>query len=68
MARGQLPGGTDIELAVDQLAGPVYYRVLVTRESVPRSYTDTLVDRYLAPGPGPDARTSTSTSTDTGPR
>ena len=47
-ARGPLPGGTDIELTADQLAGPVYYRVLVTRESVPRSYTDTLVDRYLA--------------------
>lgn len=31
-----------------QLAGPVYYRVLVTRQPVPPRYTDTLVDRFLA--------------------
>ena len=46
-ARGDLPAGTDIELAIDELAGPVYYRVLVTRESVPRRFTDALVRRYL---------------------
>ena len=46
-ARGDLAAGTDIELAIDELAGPVYYRVLVTRESVPRRFTDALVRRYL---------------------
>ena len=46
-ARGDLAPGTDIELAIDELAGPVYYRVLVTRESVPRRFTDALVRRYL---------------------
>jgi AcrR family transcriptional regulator len=46
-ARGELSAGTDIDLAIDQLAGPVYYRVLVTRERVPRGFTDALVDRYL---------------------
>ena len=32
----------------DRLAGPVYYRVLVTGQPVPRRFTDALVDRYLA--------------------
>jgi AcrR family transcriptional regulator len=45
--RGELGAGTDIDLAIDQLAGPVYYRVLVTRQRVPRRFTDALVDRYL---------------------
>jgi AcrR family transcriptional regulator len=47
--RGELPENTDIDLAIDQLAGPVYYRVLVTRQAVPPGFTDTLVDRFLAP-------------------
>jgi AcrR family transcriptional regulator len=38
----------DIDLALDQLVGPVYYRVLVTRQPVPPGYTDALVDRFLA--------------------
>jgi len=46
--RGQLPADTDIDLALDQLAGPVYYRVLVTRQSVPPQFTDALVESYLA--------------------
>jgi len=51
VARGELAAGTDIDLAIDQLAGPVYYRVLVTGESVPRRFTDALVRRYLSPEP-----------------
>jgi AcrR family transcriptional regulator len=47
VARGELAAGADIDLATDQLAGPVYYRVLVTRESVPRHFTDALVHGYL---------------------
>jgi AcrR family transcriptional regulator len=51
--RGELPAGTDIDLAVDGLVGPVYYRVLVTGQDVPREFTDALVDRFLAtPGSG----------------
>jgi AcrR family transcriptional regulator len=46
--RGELADDTDIDLAIDQLAGPIYYRVLITRQDVPRSFTDALVDRYLA--------------------
>jgi AcrR family transcriptional regulator len=47
-SRGELPDDTDIDLAADQLAGPVYYRVLVTGQPVPREFTDALVDQYLA--------------------
>lgn len=46
--RGDLPGNTDIDLAVDQLVGPVYYRALVTGQSVPRDFTDALVAGFLA--------------------
>jgi AcrR family transcriptional regulator len=46
--RGELAPGTDIDLAIDQLVGPVYYRVLVTRRSVPPSFTDALVAGYLS--------------------
>lgn len=45
--RGEL-ATTDIDLAVDRLVGPIYYRVLVTRQPVPPSYCDALVDHYLA--------------------
>jgi AcrR family transcriptional regulator len=45
--RGELPAAADIELAVDQLVGPVYYRVLVTGQPVPPEFTGELVTRYL---------------------
>jgi len=46
--RGELPGSTDIDLAVDHLVGPIYYRVLVTGQPVPEPFTDALVDALLA--------------------
>jgi AcrR family transcriptional regulator len=46
--RGELTSGTDVELAIDQLAGPVYYRMLITGQPVTPAYTDALVDRFLA--------------------
>jgi AcrR family transcriptional regulator len=45
--RGQLPSDTDVDLALDQLLGPVYYRVLVTGDPVPREFTDRLVAQFL---------------------
>ena len=45
--RGELPDDTDIDLAIDLVAAPVYYRVLVTGESVPPDFTDALVASYL---------------------
>jgi AcrR family transcriptional regulator len=46
--RGELAQGTDVDLAIDQLVGPIYYRVLVGRRSVPPRFTDALVAGYLA--------------------
>lgn len=45
---GDLPAGTEVDFAVDQLVGPIYYRVLVTGEPVSRKYTDRLVAQYLS--------------------
>jgi catechol 2,3-dioxygenase-like lactoylglutathione lyase family enzyme len=52
VARGELASGAAIELAIDQLAGPVYYRVLITGEPVTPDYADALVDRFLAAAEG----------------
>lgn len=46
--RGELPADTNVELAVDQLVGPIYYRVLVTGEPVGRKFTNALVAAFLA--------------------
>jgi AcrR family transcriptional regulator len=45
--RGQLPPDTDLDQAIDQLLGPIHYRVLVTGQPVPREFTDALVDQFL---------------------
>jgi AcrR family transcriptional regulator len=45
--RGQLARDTDLELAVDQLLGPIYYRVLVTGQPVGSEFTDALVNQFL---------------------
>jgi AcrR family transcriptional regulator len=46
--RGDLAAGADIDLAIDQLTGPVYYRVLITGQPVPPAFTDAIVDAFLA--------------------
>jgi len=45
--RGQLPADLDLATATDQLVGPLYYRVLVTNESVGADFTDRLVESFL---------------------
>jgi len=45
--RGELATTTDVEAAVDQLVGPIYYRVLVTGESVDVKFTNSLVTAFL---------------------
>jgi AcrR family transcriptional regulator len=45
--RGELPGDLDLDLAVDQLVGPIYYRVLVTGQPVPPTFTDALAHQFL---------------------
>ena len=47
-SRGDLAAGADIDLAIDQLTGPVYYRVLITGQPVPPAFTDAIVDAFLA--------------------
>jgi hypothetical protein len=47
LKRGELAAGTDVELAVDQLVGPIYYRVLVTGEPVDSKFTNSLVALYF---------------------
>jgi hypothetical protein len=42
-----LPADADIDLTVDELVGPVYYRVLIGGQPVPPEFTDALVSRYL---------------------
>jgi AcrR family transcriptional regulator len=46
--RGELPETADIDLAVDQLVGPVYYRALITGQPLPPAFTDALVSQYLS--------------------
>ena len=45
--RGELPANTDIELSIDQLVGPIYYRVLVTGEGVSSKFRNSLVTSFL---------------------
>jgi AcrR family transcriptional regulator len=45
--RGQLPADLDVAAEVDQLVGPIYYRVLVTGEPVDQDFTDQLVNGFL---------------------
>jgi Tetracyclin repressor-like, C-terminal domain len=47
VGRGELAESLDLEAALDQLLGPVYYRVLVTGEQVGLAFTDLLVDGFL---------------------
>ncbi|MGO1055169.1 TetR/AcrR family transcriptional regulator [Crossiella sp. CA198] len=45
--RGQLPADLDVAAEVDQLVGPIYYRVLVTGSPVDEQFTDRLVGTFL---------------------
>lgn len=46
--RGELPADLDLDLALDRLTGPIYFRVLVTGEPVEQRFVDTLLERFLA--------------------
>jgi AcrR family transcriptional regulator len=45
--RGQLPAGLDLAAEIDQLAGPIYHRVLVTADPVDPAFTDRLAAAFL---------------------
>lgn len=42
VARGELPADTDPDLALDLIAGPLYWRLLVARTPITRDYLDRL--------------------------
>ncbi|MGV8964904.1 MAG: TetR/AcrR family transcriptional regulator [Cellulomonas sp.] len=46
--RGELPTGTDPDVVIDLLAGPVFYRRLVSTGTVDRTFAHHVVDRVLA--------------------
>lgn len=46
--RGEIPPGADLELAVDLLAGPAFYRRLIAHRPFPRHHAAAVVDHVLA--------------------
>ncbi|MEU9122755.1 TetR/AcrR family transcriptional regulator [Streptomyces sp. NPDC048506] len=46
--RGELPQGVDARLALDLLTGPLYWRLLVVRDALPKGYLDALADSVTA--------------------
>jgi AcrR family transcriptional regulator len=45
--RGEIPSSSDLELAVDLLAGPAFYRRFIAHRSFPRHYATAVVDHVL---------------------
>lgn len=48
IGRGELPEGTDVAIAVDLLAGPVYWRLAVFRSPISRAELDRLAAATVA--------------------
>ena len=46
--RGEMRDGVDLEAAVDQLGGPLFYRHLVTRMPIDEAYVNEIVDSFIA--------------------
>jgi AcrR family transcriptional regulator len=46
--RGELPADTDVELALDMIGGPLYWRMAVVHGPRPADYLDRLTDRVVA--------------------
>jgi AcrR family transcriptional regulator len=44
----ELPADADLDVAVDELVGPIYYRVLVTGQPVDGAFIDALLNRSTA--------------------
>jgi hypothetical protein len=45
--RGDIPSATDLELAVDLLAGPAFYRRFIAHRAFPHDYATAVVDHVL---------------------
>ena len=48
IARGELPADTDIGMCLDFLAGPLYWRMVVTQAGPKDAYLDRLADKIAA--------------------
>jgi hypothetical protein len=48
VARGELPEGTDPEMAVDLILGPLYWRLAVARTPVSEDYLERLIAALTA--------------------
>jgi hypothetical protein len=48
--RGELGRGFDLEIAVDLLLGPIYYRLLISGEPLTKAFIDRLVRSVMAYG------------------
>jgi AcrR family transcriptional regulator len=46
--RGEIPRETDIELALDQLSGPLFYRRLITHRPITKSFLEQVVIGAIA--------------------
>lgn len=46
--RGELPAGTDVDLAVDLLGGPLYWRLVMLRSDLPKGYVARLAAATVA--------------------
>jgi AcrR family transcriptional regulator len=47
VARGELRADADVELVVDLVAGPLFYRILINGDSLADGYVDGLVEAVL---------------------
>ncbi|MBN7507571.1 TetR-like C-terminal domain-containing protein, partial [Mycobacteroides abscessus] len=47
VARGELPAGVDVAHVAEQLVAPLYYRVIVTGETVDDAFVDRIVEDFL---------------------
>lgn len=58
LRRGKIRSGTDIELTIDLLAGPLFYRRFIGHQAFPHDFATTVVDQVLAaivnPASAPD--------------
>ncbi len=44
---GDLPRSLDIDLGVSMLAGPIFYRRLISRETIDAAFASAIVDQFL---------------------
>jgi AcrR family transcriptional regulator len=45
--RGELPKDADAEVCLDQITGPIFYRIFVTNDPIGDKYIERLVDRAM---------------------